>query len=211
MKKKGCRWRRRKSARPAEIIQAALIQFGERGFASTRLEDVAKRAGVTKGTVYLYFKNKEDLFRAVITELVLPEITKAESRLSDFSGSNAELIRLLIHQWWQSVGESPLRSIPKLIMAEAGNFPELGKFFVKNVVQRARRIFQSVIKRGIAAGEFRKCDVNHAVRVLIAPMVFAAIWERSLRPYDNEPYNVMKYIDTHIDIFLAGLEQRKKK
>ncbi len=202
------RWRRRKDARPREIIAAALALFVERGYAATRLDEVAHRAGVTKGTVYLYFANKEALFRAVVQEVVLPELERAEHRVKTHSGSARDLLSSLVYEWWHAVGESHLCGIPKLVIAEAGNFPELAKFFLAHVVRRARKLFAHVLKRGIARGEFRTCDVNHAVRVLLAPMVFAAIWERSLGPYDSELYDVRKYLDTHVEIFLRGISKR---
>jgi len=128
------RWHRRKDERPAEIVSAALNLFVERGFMATKLDDVAKQAGVSKGTVYLYFQNKEDLFRAVVQEMVLPEIERIEKVISSHRGSAEDLLRRLVKQWWQNVGESRLSGIPKLIIAEAGNFPGLAQFFVEKVV-----------------------------------------------------------------------------
>lgn len=199
------RWHRRKNARPGEIVAAALELFGERGFSATRLDDVAHRAGVTKGTVYLYFKNKKALFRAVLREFILPELERVEDEVAAYGGNTQDLVRVLVRQWWRTVGETRLCGIPKLVIAEAKNFPDLARFFVDQVVRRGRRLFASVIARGIERGEFRRCDVNHAARVLLAPMVFAAIWERSLRPYDRDPYDVHRYLDLHVQIFLNGL------
>jgi AcrR family transcriptional regulator len=198
------RWRRRKAARPGEIVSAALELFVERGYAATRLDDVARHAGVAKGTVYLYFDNKDALFRAVMQELVLPEMQRAEQAVDDYRGSVADLVRQLADRWWSVVGETQLCGIPKLVTGEAGNFPEIGKFFVDNVVRRGRRLFARVLKRGIACGEFRSFDVNYGARLLVAPLVFAAIWERSLRRYDPEPYNARKFIRTHVETFLAA-------
>ena len=202
------RWRRRKLARPGEIAAAALELFTERGFAATRLDDVAHRAGVTKGTLYLYFKNKDALFRAAVRAFVLPELERAEEQVADFKGNTRDLVRELVHRWWDTVGETRLCGIPKLVVAEANNFPDLGRFFVNQVVRRGRKLFATVIERGIGRGEFKPCDVNHAARVLIAPLVFAAIWECSLRPYDRDPYNVRRYLDVHIETFLNGLLKR---
>jgi len=199
------RWQRRKSARPGEIVAAALELFVERGFSTTKLDDVAHHAGVSKGTVYRYFESKEALFRAVVREMVLPEVVRVEQRVQTHTGNSQELLRQVVHNWWDTVGESHLCGIPKLVIAEAGNFPELARFFVEQVVHRVRRIFAHILERGIARGEFRSCDVNYTTRVLMAPMVFAAIWQHSLCPYDEEPYDVHRYIETHLDIFLNGL------
>ena len=100
------RWTRRKDARPDEIIAAALDLFVERGFATTRLDDVATRAGVSKGTLYLYFENKEDLFKAVVRGNIVPVLLHGEQLLKDFSGSSADLVRQLVRGWWEMTGSS---------------------------------------------------------------------------------------------------------
>jgi len=199
------RWQRRKAERPGEIIDAALELFVAKGFMATRLDEVAKLAGVSKGTVYLYFDNKEALFKAVVETLVVPEIERTEQQIQTFDGSASKLISQLVKQWWESVGESQLCGLPKLIIAEAGNFPELASFYVEHVIGRVRRVIAQVISRGIAAGEFKACDPANAARLLLAPMVFAAIYQHSLLAYDSEPFEVSAYLDSHLDIFLHGL------
>src|SRR5207237_5701427 len=119
------RWQRRKEARPAEIVAAALEVFVERGFAAARLADVARRAGVTKGTVYLYFDSKEALFKAVVRETIVPVIAQGEALAQAFTGSARELVERLVREYWRLVGETAVAGIPKLMMAEAATFPEL--------------------------------------------------------------------------------------
>ena len=199
------RWQRRKAERPGEIIDAALELFVAKGFMATRLDEVAKMAGVSKGTLYLYFENKEALFKAVVETLVVPEIERTEQQIQAFDGSVSELISQLVKQWWESVGESQLCGLPKLIIAEAGNFPELASFYVEHVIGRVRRVIAQLISRGIEAGEFKPNDPAYAARLLLAPMVFAAIYQHSLLPYDSEPFEMPTYIDNHLDIFLHGL------
>ena len=199
------RWQRRKAERPGEIIDAALELFVAKGFMATRLDEVAKHAGVSKGTLYLYFENKEALFKAVVETLVVPEIERTEQQIQAFDGSASELISQLVKQWWASVGESQLCGLPKLIISEAGNFPELASFYVEQVIGRIRRVIAGLINRGIESGEFRPCDAAYAARLLLAPMVFAAIYQHSLLAYDNEPFEVPAYLDNHLDIFLHGL------
>jgi AcrR family transcriptional regulator len=199
------RWQRRKAERPGEIIDAALELFVAKGFMATRLDEVAKLAGVSKGTVYLYFDNKEALFKAVVETLVVPEIERTEQQIQAFDGSASELISQLVKQWWESVGESQLCGLPKLIIAEAGNFPELASFYVEHVIGRVRRVIARLISRGIAEGEFTACDPAYAARLLLAPMVFAAIYQHSLLAYDSEPFEVSAYLDNHLNIFLHGL------
>jgi len=199
------RWQRRKAERPGEIIDAALELFVAKGFMATRLDEVAKLAGVSKGTVYLYFDNKEALFKAVVETLVVPEIERTEQQIQAFDGSASELISQLVKQWWESVGESQLCGLPKLIIAEAGNFPELASFYVEHVIGRVRRVIARLISRGIAEGEFKACDPAYAARLLLAPMVFAAIYQHSLLAYESEPFEVSAYLDNHLNIFLHGL------
>lgn len=199
------RWQRRKAERPGEIIDAALECFVAKGFMATRLDEVAERAGVSKGTLYLYFENKEALFKAVVETLVLPEIERTEQRMQAYDGSASELIGQLVKQWWATVGESRLCGLPKLIMAESGNFPDLASFFVEHVIGRVRHVIAQAISRGIEAGEFRPCDPAYAARLLIAPMVYAAIYKQSLFAYDSEPFEITTYLDNHLDIFLHGL------
>jgi len=204
------RWQRRKAERPGEIIEAALELFVAKGFMATRLDEVAQRAGVSKGTLYLYFENKEALFKAVVETLVMPEIERTEQQIQAHDGSASELISQLVTQWWESVGESHLCGLPKLIISEAGNFPELAAFYVENVIGRVRRVIAELIQRGIAEGEFRACDPAYAARLLLAPMVFATIYQHSLLPYDSEPFEVPTYLENHIDIFLHGLVAPEK-
>src|SRR5215471_8248317 len=141
------RWKRRKDARPEEIVNAALEQFVERGFAATRLEDVARRAGVTKGTLYLYFKNKEALFKAVVRQTIVPVIAQGESIAQSFVGSARELLEQLVREYWRLVYETSLAGIPKLMMAEAANFPQLARFYYDEVVTRGHRLLGGVIER----------------------------------------------------------------
>ena len=200
-----CRWRRRKDARPGEIIEAALDLFVTSGFNGTRLEDVARQAGISKGTLYLYFSSKEDLFRAVVQEVIVPEVEKAERHASEFKGSQSELIKTLILNWWNVVGKTRLASIPKLMVSEAANFPELAEFYIKNVVARARNVLSNAIAKGIQCGEFTEVDPVCTTRLLLAPLVFAVIWEKSLAAYDAESYDVNAYIETHIKLIFNGI------
>ena len=199
------KWQRRKEERPAEIIEAALNLFVEKGFVATKLEAVAKRAGVSKGTVYLYFDSKEELFRAVIRQAIVPLLEKAEKTAAEFSGSQKDLLTKMVLNWWDSVAKTRLSGIPKLIIAEAGNFPEIAEFYLENVVDRARSMLSKIIKKGIDGGEFKPSDPGITTRLLIAPVLFAVIWEKSLAPFDHEKYNLDMYIQQHLTTFFQGI------
>lgn len=194
---------RRKEARPQELTEAALGLFVEKGFAATCLEDVASRAGVSKGTLYLYFSSKEALFEAVIREGILPVIETGESLVASHQGSAAALLKDLMDGWWQMVGASPLGGVPKLMMSEAGNFPEVAAFYRENVIERGHRLVGATLERGIANGEFRPVDIPSTIAVLFSPLLMMAILRYSLGPCGFDDPD--KVLQTHLDIVLHGL------
>ena len=204
-----CRWRRRKENRPAEILEAALKIFSLKGFAATKLDEVAKEAGVSKGTVYLYFESKEALFKAIVTEFVLPQITKAEKQAENYIGSITELMHQLSELWQKQVLETELSGISKMMMAEASNFPELATFYLENVIQRTRNFVTNLINIGIERGEFRQCNAEYAARTFLTPMVFSAVWKHSLAPFDTE-YDIKEYLNSNLDIYLRGILKDNK-
>ena len=205
------RWRRRKQARPSELIAAGLDLFVERGYAATKLEDVARRAGVTKGTMYLYFDSKESLFRAVVRDALGPIFEAGAMLIDQYEGNTRDLLAEYMRRWWKSVGESRLSGLPKLVISESRNFPELARLYHEEVVSRGRELFARVLKRGIARGEFRPVDVRYTLRVLGAPIMFAAIWKHSMQSCEAEPFDFSRYIDTHVDLALNGLVPREGK
>src|SRR3954470_3538695 len=199
------KWARRKEARPAEIVAAALACFAERGFAATRLEDVAARAGVTKGTVYLYFPNKEELFKAVVRESLLPHLDRLMGAVPVELEDPAERIRRLFGFFANEVLESPLAAIPKLVIAEADNFPEIARFYVKEVISRGRAFVTETLRQGVERGIFRPLNPDHVFFSLVGPMLLAALWRRSLGPYDDRTLDAPAMIGTHLDIVFRGL------
>jgi AcrR family transcriptional regulator len=199
------RWRRRKDARPEEIIAAALEAFAARGFAATKLEDIARRAGVTKGTIYLYFPSKEALFKALVRETIVPVIAKGEAFAKSFTGSARALFERLVREYWRLVGETSLAGVPRLMIAEAGNFPELARFYYQEVVTRGHRLMAGVLERGIKAGEFRPVNVAVATKLAMAPLIHAVVALKAFSACMPEGFDVGKYLDTHIDLYLHGI------
>lgn len=197
---------RRKEARPAEIMAAALDIFVERGFAATKLDDVAARAGVSKGTLYLYFPSKEELFKAVIQQGILPVLEQSEEMLARHSGDTASLLRDLINRWWAVVGNTKLAGILKLIVSEAGNFPDVARYFHDNVSHGIDELLGRVLRAGIDKGEFRPVDIESAIDAIAAPILMRAIWEYSIAPYCSlGQKNSEVYLRTNIDLLLNGL------
>jgi AcrR family transcriptional regulator len=199
------RWTRRKDARPAEIVAAALDCFAERGFAGTRLDDVASRAGVTKGTLYLYFPNKQELFKAVVRETLLPHLDRILGGAEGIPPDPRERIRQAVEVFSTKVLGTSLAVIPKLVLAEAGNFPEIARFYLDEVVHRGRAVLVGAIRRGVELGQFRAVDPDHAFYTLIAPLLFAALWQNSLGPYDDRPLDGAAMIRQHLEIVFRGL------
>ncbi len=199
------RWERRKEARPQEVLAAALDLFVERGFASTRLEDVAKCAGVSKGTLYLYFANKEELFKAVVRASIVPIIGEAEAMIANFDGPSDELMRKVIMNWWQRSGECKTSGIPKLIMSEAGNFPDIASFYKEEVIDRGSKMIASMLERAVARGEFRPIDIAAMTQVLIAPMLMLMTWKHSVGPCEHAELDPQAFLATFLDMALHGL------
>jgi AcrR family transcriptional regulator len=199
------RWERRKEARPAELLSAALDLFVEKGYAGTRLEDVAKRAKVSKGTLYLYFANKEELFKAVVRESVVAVISATAEQAAAFEGSSEGLLRGLVQTWWTEFGNARAGGISKLMVAESGNFPEIARFFLDEVIEPWHALLGHTVARGIARGEFRPVDVPLYVRVLSSPLVMLTLWKHSFGPCSAQPIDADAYLGTVLDAHLAAL------
>ena len=199
------RWTRRKEARPEEITAAALDLFVERGFANTRLEDVASRAGISKGTLYLYFANKEELFKAVLREALIARMVEFRGIVDTYRGSTFDLLRMLVMGWWERVGSKPISGIPKLILSEARNFPEIARFYVDEVVRPGREMLAAVLRRGMARGEFREVDPETTGHLLMAPMLMIALWRNSLEACSDERIEPLALLEAHIETLSRGL------
>jgi AcrR family transcriptional regulator len=155
--------------------------------------------------VYLYFDNKEALFKAMVREAMVPAIQRGEQLIDQHAGSSRDLIEQLVRGWWKTLGEARASGLPKLIVAEAANFPELARFYHQEVVQRGRRVFSRAIERGVRCGEFRPVDVEYLPRAITASILAAAIWKHSIARYEKEPFRFERFIDALIDLALNGL------
>lgn len=207
-KAKKPRWQRRKDERPAEIIGAALAVFTARGFAATRLDDVARRAGISKGTLYLYFRNKEDLFKAMVRETLVPNIALAEAQLADETTPTPDLLTQVLGGMVKVVA-SPVGAIPKLVISEAGNFPDLARFYVEEVVGRGLGVLSRLLARGVSRGEFRAINPVSIGPVVVGPLMVLAMWTHALKPHTPAPvqaaFELNSFFETYIDVILRGL------
>ena len=199
------RWRRRKEERPAEIIAAALETFAERGFAATRLDDIAERAGVTRGTLYLYFPSKEELFKAVVRQAIVPVIARGEEMVEHSQESSAALLAKILLMIPTAVAGSAVSAIPKLMISEARNFPDLAQFYLKEVIRRGRRLLTAIIARGVERGEFRPVDMDHVFYCVVGPVLLTMLWKHSFEPYDGERLDARALCQAHLDLLLHGL------
>lgn len=197
---------RRPDDRASEIARAALELFVTKGFAATKLEDVAKAAGVSKGLPYLYFKNKEELFKAVIVEAIGEPLVRANEMVDAFEGTTEELLRALTAKF-REFAESPLGGVIKLILAEAGNFPDVAEFYCSNFDLRGRALFAKVLRRGVARREFRPIDDIEMTAILLAqPLAMHSVWLRSIAPYDtDQPIDSDRFYSAYIDFILKAL------
>src|SRR5262252_3744695 len=171
--------RRQKEARPQQLLDAALMLFVEKGFAATRAEEVAQRAGVSKGTLYLYYPRKEELLKAVIREHLSSRIAAGEAQVDKHRGSAADLLRQVYSRWWLEAFDSPISGVFKLIITEVRNFPDLAEFYSREVVQRGEQLIARVVQRGVDSGEFDDLDVAGVVHSLILPMVMMCLHKHS--------------------------------
>lgn len=199
------RWRRRKEARPSEIIEAALASFSEKGFAATRLDDIAARAGVTRGTLYLYFPSKEELFKEVVRQSVLPILVSRERLIARSEQKVADQLRSFILSIPAALTGSPLPAIPKIIISESRNFPELAEFYFNEVLARARHNIAALLRRGVRNGEFRALDIDTAIYCVAGPMAAAILWRSVFGPFDPKAPDLAAVCRTHADLLLRGL------
>src|SRR6478736_6341132 len=197
-------WQRRKDARAPEILEAALAMFAQKGFAATRLDDVAAKAGITKGTIYLYFDSKQALFETLARQSIGVQIDQVTAQLAQFPGSSSDLLRFVLGTMGNFAITSDRVVLPRLVLAEAANFPQLAEFWRREVVERGIALMSGIIQRGIARGEFRKIDLQHAARLCVAPLLVIVLWRTTFARFDAEPYDYQGLIDAHLATLLKG-------
>ncbi|MBK6867472.1 MAG: TetR family transcriptional regulator [Burkholderiales bacterium] len=198
---------RRKQARPGELLEAALALFVEKGYAATRVEQVAARAGVSKGTLFLYFPSKEELFKAVVHENAGRHITDAFREVAEYTGSSADLLGEFIRRWWTQYGGTPAAGLTKLIMSEAANFPDLAQYYQDEVVRPSHELVRGIVRRGIQRGEFRQVDLVQIAHLVVAPLVQIVTWRFSLAPCcpATPMPDPLALLDLHADMVVRGL------
>lgn len=198
---------RRKEARPGELLDAALDLFVGKGFAATRVEEVAARAGVSKGTLFLYFESKEELFKAVVRENISGRFKEWNEEFENFEGTSAEMLTYCMNVWWERVGATRASGITKLMMSEARNFPDLADFYQQEVVKPGQDLIRRILARGIQRGEFRPINLDYGIYAVVAPMIFLILSKHSLGVCirDDLQMDPRQYIATQVSTILYGL------
>ena len=202
---------RRKDARPAELLDAALALFVEKGFAHTRAEEVAARAGVSKGTLYLYYASKEELLKAVIRERLSSEIAAGAGQFERFAGPTADLLREVLIPWWERLLDSEVSGVFKLVITEVRHFPDIADFYAREVVEPGTRLVARILERGIARGELRPVDVPTAVHSLVLPLIMLCLHKHTLGACGAAPVGIdpKRFIRDHVELTLRGLVVRE--
>ncbi|MEY4882778.1 MAG: hypothetical protein RIS34_632 [Pseudomonadota bacterium] len=202
---------RRKEARPGELLAAALELFVEKGYAATRAEEVAKRAGVSKGTLFLYFSSKEELFKAVVRDNISGRFPDWSAELEAFEGSTADMLRHAMSVWWTSVGATQASGISKLMMSEASNFPELAIFYQQEVIEPGHALIRHILQRGVDRGEFRSIDMKYGVHMVMAPLLFLVMWKHSYGAFADGGTQLVpeEFLVAQVETLLHGLNKRQ--
>lgn len=203
--------RRLKEARPQQLLDAALTLFVEKGFAATRAEEVAQRAGVSKGTLYLYYPSKEELLKAVIREHLSSRIAAGAAEAERHRGTAADLLREVFCRWWLDAFDSPISGVFKLIITEVRNFPEIAEFYFSEVVQPGEQLIARIVQRGIDSAEFDALDVSCVVHSLVFPMVMLCVHKHSVGACTDhhEHFDPHAFIRAHIDLVIRGMQRTK--
>jgi len=204
---------RRKEARPGELLDAALDLFVEKGFAATRSEEVAARAGVSKGTLFLYFPSKEELFKAVVRENISGRFQEWNREFQTFEGTTSEMVSYCMKVWWERVGATRASGITKLIISEARNFPDIAAFYQQEVIKPGQDLIRRILQRGVDKGEFEISDMDYAIFSITAPMIYLTMMKHSLGACmpQAHPLDPERYLDSQIQTVLHGLCVRSKK
>lgn len=200
---------RRKDARPGELLAAATELFIEKGFASTRVEEVAARAGVSKGTLFLYYPSKAELLQSVVREHLGSRFAQWSVEIDEHQGDTASLLRYALHQWWTCQGSTAVAGLRKLILAEANNFPELADFYAQEVQCPGTELLRRIIRRGIDRKEFVEVDVEYAVCCLKAQMQFLELQHHAGAAADpgTAVFEPERFIDVLLELMLHGLSR----
>ena len=196
-------YQRRKEDRPQEITEAAFEAFAEKGYAATRVEEVAKRAGVSKGLMYLYFKTKEELFKAVVKSVVIRRVDQLIVNVETTELSSEDFIRGPLLSFLQQVPGSPVAIVIRLLLSEGQRHPDLVNYYYDNVVAKGLAAITGFVERGVERGEFKQSAVTELPHLFLAPVMLSIIWGIIFK---DRPLDTDKLIATQIDMLLTQIK-----
>ncbi len=196
--------RRRKAERPHEILEAAFLEFSRNGYALTTLDAIAERAGVTKGTIYVYFENKEHLFISMVRELMKVTLDTIHTMFERDEGSTADLLRAQFSYIYENIVEDRRRrEVVRMLIAEAPRFPALADRYYQEIHLPCMDLLKQAIQRGMDRGEIRRSAVTDCLLVIIAPIALVDVWMMMFD--ERQPLDLKAYFDAHLDLVLKGL------
>ncbi len=201
----GPKWQRRSEDRPREICAAALEVFAEKGFAAAKLDEIARRAGVSKGTLYLYFTDKQDLFRAVVRHSIAPNVEAISSSVTSLDLHFSDVIRMFLAGFAEREARLPLGAVAKIVIGESRNFPELARVWHDEVASKAIATLVGLVEAAQQRGEVRKGNPRLYAFSLMGPMVLGALWRATLVPAGGEPLDLAELARQHAETVLKGL------
>jgi AcrR family transcriptional regulator len=205
------KFRRRKADRPGEIVDAAMAVFAERGFAAARLDEIARRAGVSKGALYLYFETKEQIFRAVVAQAIAPNMQTIRALIAAHPGPLSALLRLVAGRVSVLVETLPVGGVLKMVIGEARNFPELARVWHDDLVAHILGALTDAIRAAQARGEVKAGDARAYALEIISPMLIAVIWRETFVPVGAQPFDLPALAHQHIETMIEGLKVRNPK
>ena len=201
-RKKGIR-AAQKEARPKEIVDAALVIFARDGFAGTRLEDVAERVGISKGTIYLYFENKEEVFKACVRQTIGAKLQETMAMAASYKGSTADLLREIFRRMSAQLSQPDYRTILLLLISEGQRFPELVSFYYEEMLSPGIEGLSAIIQRGVDSGEFRDTGLAQYPMLMMSPIIASVIWNHLFSK--QKSFELKDALQTHLDTMLEGL------
>ena len=202
---RGPKFRRRAEARPDEVLDASLALFMEKGFAATRVEDIAKRAGLSKGAVYLYFPSKQALLEGLVRRAVSPIANNALGVLENYKGDPRLVITMVLKMLGGRLHDPKLLAIPRVIFREVLNFPDLAAMYRREVLDKVFPAIEGLIRNGVDEGYLRPVDPQLTVRSIIGPIMLHVAMAELFGIIPAEGMEFDRLIDNHLTILFDGL------
>lgn len=196
----------KKAAQPEKILAAALEAFGEKGFSGTRMEDVAAKAGITKGAIYLYFPSKQALLEALARRDIAPFLTAIATQVRQYEGPLEPMLRQVAGAAVGFLDRGAVPTYARVIVSEARNFPEIARFHLTEIVSVVLGALSDLFARAMARGEIREMEPEIAARLFMAPLVKTLFWRITFSAVETEPFDANDYLEAHVGVFLRGMK-----